>query len=93
MPTARHLFQPLADSRELPELERTLWQARRWVQAGECSAWRYVQSIVPEQEAAAYDDVLFFSEREQYVCRGVIVEAMGDEDHLVLALRLVEAPG
>jgi hypothetical protein len=33
---------------------------------------------------------IFALNREVYVCRGVIVEAMGDEDHLVLAQHLPE---
>ena len=35
---------------------------------------------------------IFALDRELYVCRGVIVEAMGDEEHLVLAQHLPEDP-
>lgn len=35
---------------------------------------------------------IFALNRALYVCRGVIVEAMGEEDHLVLAQHLPEDP-
>lgn len=123
MPTARDLFQALAETRDLPERERTqiarlevqalagqpvtlpaLRQVSLWVQAAERTAReraeraaRCTRRAAAELEAVAYPGMfevpepgdLFFTEGELYACRGVIVEAMGDEeDHLVLALRV-----
>ncbi|WP_216328986.1 hypothetical protein [Deinococcus aestuarii] len=127
MPTARDLFQPLADTRDLPERERTQIarlevqalagqpvglpaprQVSLRVQAAERAARERADRYAccprvggAELEAVAYPGLfevpepgdLFFTEGELYVCRGVIVEAVSEEDHLVLALRMVEVPG
>lgn len=126
MPTARDLFQPLADTRALPERERTqiaqlevqalageppgltgLRQVSLWVQAAErevreraAGRARRPRRPSAELEAVAYPGMfevpepgdVFFTDGELYLCRGVIVEAIGDEDHLVLALRVTEDP-
>ena len=127
MPTARDLFGPLADTRALPERERSQI-ARLEVQAlagqplgvpegcGLLSLWgqaaereireraaRYPCSprqADAELEAVSYNGELdvpepgdfFLADGALYVCRGVIVEAVDDEDHLVLALLVTEDP-
>lgn len=82
-------------------------QVSLWAQAAEQAAQTRVtqhacrpRSVAVDLEAVTCSGVFdppepgetFAVDRELYVCRGVIVEAMGDEDHLVLAQHLPEDP-
>lgn len=126
MPTTRDLLGPLADTRHLPERERTQaarlemqsltvglalplnpcqvsFQAQAAEQVMQTHGAHYGRSphaLEIELEAVTYFGVfdlpepgeIFVTDGGLYICRGVIVEAVGDEDHLVLAQHLPEDP-
>jgi len=123
MPTTRDLFQPLADTRTLPERRRqqvaqlelqvltgqlvtrpvgrrSLW-AQKALNSARDRAEHFTcgpRQVTSELEAVLYPGSLnapepgtvFFALGKTYTCCGVIVEAMEGEDHLVLALPVME---